>query len=90
MTEAHAAEAHNDRGEAEAKVTYQRDGDYSVFLTWASSDGGKFRMILARGGPKETITEFLNEWLLKFPDADLVSQALDRCNEKLPEGVRLF
>ena len=86
-----AAEAENAKGGAEAKLAYSKER-YSLFLTWAkeNSDGEDFRMVLARSGPKETITAFIAEWLLKFPDADLVSQALDRCNEKLPEALRLF
>jgi hypothetical protein len=47
-------------------------------------------MILARSGTKEEIVAFIAEWLLKFPDPDLVSEALDRCNGKLSEALRLF
>jgi hypothetical protein len=61
-----------------------------VVLQWASSDGTNFRMVLARSGTKEEITAFIGEWLLKFPDPDLVSEALDKGNGKLPEALRLF
>jgi hypothetical protein len=88
---AEAAEAENAKGGAEAKITHSGKR-YVLTLTWAkeNSDGEDFRMILARSGPKETITNFIAEHLLKFPDADLVSEALSKCNEKLPEDIRLF
>jgi len=90
-TQSVAAEVENAKGGAEAKITYARDGRYSLFLTWkAIPDDGEFHMVLARSGTKETITEFIGEWLLKFPDPDLMSQALDKGNGKLHEGIRLF
>jgi hypothetical protein len=85
-----AAEAENAQGGAEAKITFSRPR-YIVTLTWkAIPDGEEFYMILARSGPKETITAFIEEWLLKFPDPDLMTEALEKCNGKLPENIRLF
>jgi hypothetical protein len=88
------AGAANDRGEAETRLAYGgKPLRYILTLQWAkavSPDGGDFHIALVRSGPKEEITAFIEEWLLKFPDSDLVSQALDRCNGKLPEDMRLF
>jgi hypothetical protein len=93
-----AAEEENSQGGAEAKLTYLRDGRYILALSWRTPnaktetgpDVGEFRMALIRSGTKEQVTAFIEEWLLKFPDPDLMTEALEKCNGKLPEGERLF
>jgi hypothetical protein len=89
-----AAEALNQRGQAEAKLAYWgKPARYILTLQWkkaGSPDGGEFLMSLVRSGPREEIITFVEEYLLKFPDADLMSEALQKANEKLPEDLRLF
>jgi hypothetical protein len=87
------ATAENDRGNAETKLAYWgKPARYILTLSWKNyaKTEGEIHMTVVRSGPREEIITFVEEYLLKFPDPDLVSEALQKCNEKLPEDLRLF
>jgi hypothetical protein len=93
MDESYAG-ASNELGEAETRLTYSGNPvRYILKLLWRTPYAkaeGELQVALVRSGTKEQITDFIAEWLLKFPDPDLMTEALEKCNGKLPEGDRLF
>ena len=55
-------------------------------LCW-SNEEDNFTWSVEQHGTKEEIAKFLEEWVPKSPDQELMEKALEKLNEQIPERI---
>jgi hypothetical protein len=76
-----------DAGKARVVLAPDTNAKFILMLSWEGDvlDGPKWSAY--RRGTREELVPFIEVWLPRCPDPDLLGEALEKLSAQIPEGV---
>jgi phosphoglucomutase len=92
LREVYQVQASNARGKVHVCLSKGSLKTLTLTLRWAANEGVRFlgdeRWQVERlGGTANDLVSFIEAWVPKSPDPELMNQAIEEVIDKVPEGV---